>query len=84
MAASRVAVEPGVIHGNADDLSPHGAKQSCGCRVTGILHPDAVARIEHHARDQVERLLGSGGNDDFISAAFDTARGSQMRCKLRP
>lgn len=61
------------IHRHTGDIRPHRHEQLARRAVAGVFHGDHAARLQHHAGDQVQRLLCAVGDDDVAVAAVDPA-----------
>ena len=47
-------------------------------RVSGILDPDVLVGTAEDADDNIDGLLGAGGDDDLFRIASDRAGGAQV------
>jgi hypothetical protein len=47
-------------------------------RIAGLLDPDRVARVEQHPGGEVERLLGTGDDEDLLRLAAHGAGGAEI------
>ncbi len=56
------------VHRDRDNARPRAEQRAAGPRVARLLHPDAIPRIEQHAADQLEALLGAGHDQHLLGA----------------
>jgi hypothetical protein len=74
--------DPGVVRKRLDDEalavdghSAHygtvGLEEPVGCGVAGVLDGDDSPRLDKHAGDEVDGLLGADGHDDVLARAGD-------------
>jgi hypothetical protein len=63
------------IHRDRDNTHPRTEQRAARPRVARLLHPDAIARIEQQAADQLEALLGAGHDQHLLGAEAGAAGG---------
>ena len=70
-ALTSADVQAPIVHGYRMQARPR-AQQCAACpRVTRLLHPGDITRIEQHACHQVEARLGTTYDDDLFRRAID-------------
>ena len=62
------------------DRSTGTGEGAAGAGISGVLHPDRVARIGQHPCDEVERRLGAAQHDHLIRAALHAPRDAEIVC----
>jgi len=55
-----------IVHVDGADIGLVGAERLQGTQVGGPLHDDHIAGIDEYLAEQVERLLGPGGDDHVL------------------
>ncbi len=61
------------VYRDSHELGAGGTKREKGTEVAGVLHRDAVPAVDQDPRDKIERLLGSGDEEEFVRLAGDPA-----------
>ena len=74
-----VEVDPISFLGDADERRLRVSKRGDRSRVGRQFHEDDVARVDEDARDEIERLLRTGGNDHFIRRRSNAAIRQNLR-----
>ena len=69
-----------LVHRHRDDLGSNIAKSNTGAKVSRVLRPNLVMFLKKQARQQIERLLSSGDDDDLFRVASHTSGCSQIVC----
>ena len=73
-----VDVDSFCVDGNRNEMSTRGAKRATGSEIAGILHPDGVAAIERHARDEIEGLMRSRHDDHLVGGTAHATQGRDV------
>src|SRR5436853_534556 len=66
-------IDPIVVLSNADERRLRVPERGDRAGICGQLDENDVAWIDEHARSEVERLLGSRGDDHVVGSRADTA-----------
>ena len=76
-------IEPARVHRHAQEAGADRLEGNGGAGIVRLLHHRAVAGIEQHARDQVQRLLRPVHHDDAIRVAHHAARPAEVLAERR-
>src|SRR6185437_14670314 len=67
-----------LVDRHGDDSRCNGSERDAGPEVARVLHPYGLAGAQQYSRDQIERLLVSGHEEDLLRAATDPARDGEI------
>ena len=81
--AQRLRHDPLIVLLHAHQLRAACEERGRAANVGGQLNGHDIARIEQRVRDEIERLLRSGGNDHVALRALDAARCRRSRRSTR-